>query len=284
MVNEHSKQAVYFLLFKSSAFFSVLILAFVFYYIFIGGINVINWTFLTAMWEHNDITKGGIFPAIAGTVFLGLGVAIASIPVGIATAVYLNEYAKDTAFTRIIKLAIRNLAGVPSIVYGIFGLAFFVLFLQLGTSLIAASLTLGAMSLPWIITASEEALKAVPNSFREASYALGATKWGTIRKVVLPNSLSGMMTGSILGISRAIGETAPLIMVGATFFISYLPVSPFDKFMALPYHLFILATQHSSPHAHEYALGTALVLVIIIFILNSGVFVFRYRLRKKKDW
>ena len=284
MVNEYVRQNIYFLLFRIATFLSVVFLLFILLYILKEGIGVIDIKFLTSMWSHRDITRGGIFPAIIGTIFLAIGVSIISIPIGICTAIYLNEYAKENLLTRTIKLAIRNLAGVPSIVYGIFGLAFFVLFLKLGGSLIAASLTLGCMTLPWIITASEEALKSVPLSFREGSYALGATKWQTVRKNVLPHSFSGMLTGSILGISRAIGETAPIIMIGATFFMGYLPSSPFDKFMALPYHLFILATQHSSPYAREYALGTSLVLIALIFMLNSGFFILRYKLRKKKEW
>jgi len=284
MVNEHVRQNIYFISFRIATFLSVVFLLFILLYTLKEGIGVIDIKFLTSMWFHRNITRGGIFPAIIGTIFLAIGVSIISIPIGICTAIYLNEYAKENLLTRTIKLAIRNLAGVPSIVYGIFGLAFFVLFLKLGGSLIAASLTLGCMTLPWIITASEEALKSVPLSFREGSYALGATKWQTVRKNVLPHSFSGMLTGSILGISRAIGETAPIIMIGATFFMGYLPSSPFDKFMALPYHLFILATQHSSPYAREYALGTSLVLIALIFMLNSGFFILRYKLRKKKEW
>jgi len=284
MVNENVRQNIYFILFRSAAFLSVIILLFVLLYVVKEGIGVININFLTSMWSHRDISQGGIFSAIVGTILLAIGVSIISIPLGICTAIYLNEYAQENMFTRTIKLAIRNLAGVPSIVYGIFGMAFFVLFLSLGGSLIAASLTLGCMTLPWIITASEEALKSVPYSFREGSYALGATKWETVRKNVLPHSFSGMMTGSILGVSRAMGETAPIIMVGATFFMGYLPTSPFDKFMALPYHLFILATQHSSSSAGEYAMGTALVLIALLFILNLGIFILRYNLRKRKEW
>ncbi len=284
MVNEKTRQTLYFTLFKGSAFLTVVILAIILIYVFYQGAGVISWDFLTKMWSHQNIQEGGIFPAILGTLLLGIGVAVFSIPVGICTAIYLNEYAKDNLFTRTIKLAIRNLAGVPSIVYGLFGLSLFVLLFKFGTSLIAASLTLGCMTLPWIITSSEEALKAVPDSFREASLALGATKWQTIRNIVLPNSLGGMSTGSILGVSRAMGETAPIIMVGATFFINYLPTSLFDKFMALPYHLFILATQHSNPYAREYALGTALVLILIIFLLNLGIFIIRYKIRRKKQW
>ncbi len=284
MVNENSREKFYFSLLRLSMFFTIFILGFILYYVFFNGYKVINLQFLTTMWNHKDITQGGIFPAIFGSILLGIGISIISIPVGICTAIYLSEYAKENYFTKVIKISIRNLAGVPSVVYGLFGLAFFVFLLNLGTSLIAASLTLGCMTLPWIITSSEESIKSVPNSFREASLALGATKWQTIKKVVLPSSLSGMLTGSILGISRALGETAPIIMVGATFYISYLPTSPTDKFMALPYHLFILATQHSSSHAREYALGTALVLISLTFILNLGIFIIRYNLRRKKEW
>lgn len=278
------QQRIAFALCRLATAFSVGILAFVLLYVLIGGAGVVDWQFLTQMWSHQEITRGGILPAIIGTLFLGIGVTIIAVPIGICTAVYLHEYARESILTRTIKLAIRNLAGVPSIVYGIFGLAFFALFLNLGGSLVAASLTLGCMTLPWIITASEEALKAVPREFREGSLALGATHWQTIRTNVLPHASGGMLTGSILGVARAMGETAPIIMVGATFFMGYLPTSPFDKFMALPYHLFILATQHSSPLAREYALGTALILILLIFLLNSGAFVLRYRLRKKKDW
>ncbi len=282
--HELTKQKIYFFLFMLSALFSVIILLFVLLFIFIKGTGTIDLRFLLSSWSHQDITSGGIIQALFGTALLGIGVAIISIPIGICTAIYLNEYAKDTILNRLIRLAIRNLAGVPSVIYGIFGLAFFVIFLDLGGSLIAASFTLGCMTLPWIITASEESIKAVPQSFREGSYALGATKWQTIKKNVLPYSLSGMLTGSILGISRAIGETAPIIMVGATFYMGYITISPLDKFMALPYHLFILATQHSSPYAMDYAFGTALVLVVLIFALNIGVFIFRYKLRKRNRW
>jgi len=284
MVSENNKQKIYFNLFRISAFFSVAILIFVLLYTLINGAESLSWGFLTKMWSHNDITQGGILQAIIGSIFLGFGVAIFSVPIGISTAIYLNEYAQDNFFTRMIKVCIRNLAGVPSVVYGLFGLSLFVFFLKLGTSILSASLTLGCMTLPWIITSSEEALKAVPASFREGSLALGATKWQTIRRVVLPNSLSGMLTGSILGVSRAMGETAPIIMVGATFFMSYFPTSFLDKFMALPYHLFILATQHADPYARQYALGTALVLIFLIVGINLATFIFRYKLRKKKDW
>jgi phosphate transport system permease protein len=281
---EQFKEKIYFTFFRSITFFCIIILLFVLIYTFVLGYDIISWNFLSSMWSHNDITKGGIFPAILGTVLLGIGLAIISIPIGVATAIYLNEYAKDTLLTRIIKLSIRNLAGVPSIVYGMFGLALFVMFFNLKTSLLAAALTLSCMTLPWIITASIESLKSIPRSFREASYALGATKWQTIRYIIIPSSMSGIITGAVLGISRAMGETAPIIMVGATFYMDYIPTSIFDKFMALPYHLFILATQHSSPFAKDYAFATALVLIGIIFIMSLGAIILRYKIRKNKDW
>ena len=251
--------------------------------VFLEGAQVLSVGFLTRMWSHRDISQGGILPAIVGTLFLGIGVTLVSIPLGVGSAIYLQEYGKGH-FARAVTLAIRNLAGVPSIVYGIFGLAFFVQLLRLGTTIAAAALTLGCMTLPWIIAAGQEALKTVPDSFREASYALGATRWQTVRGAVLPNAFGGMLTGSILGISRAMGETAPILMVGATFYMDYLPASPFDKFMALPYHLFILATQHASPLAKSYAMGTAMVLILLVFALNTGMFLLRAKLRRMKTW
>lgn len=269
---------------RASALLSVAILSFVLLFVLFEGGSVININFLSESWSNANIREAGIFPAIVGSLLLGFLVALSSIPIGILTAIYLNEYAKDSWITRIIKLSIRNLAGVPSIVYGLFGFAFFVLSLQMGTSLLAASLTLGCMTLPWIITASDEALKSIPDSFREGSYALGATKSQTIIRNVLPHSFAGMLTGSIIGISRAMGETAPIILVGATFYMDYVSFSPFEKFMALPYHLFVLATQHASSLARVYASGTALVLIVMIFSINAWAFAFRYRLRRKKDW
>ena len=284
MVEETSREVWYIRLCMLSTFLIVSMLLLVIIYVLQGGWEALSWRFLFSSWVHQDITLGGIFPAIVGTMLLGIGVFLFSVPIGFATAIYLQEYAQNTLFTRILIITIRNLAGVPSIIYGMFGLAFFVWLLDFGTSLLAASLTLMGMTLPWIISTSQEALQAVPFSFREGSFALGATQWQTIHKVVLPSSLSGMLTGSILGLSRAMGETAPIIMVGATFFMPYLPTSVFDKFMALPYHLFILATQHSSPYARQYALATGVVLMGLIFMMNVGVFALRYRLRKKKVW
>ena len=209
---------------------------------------------------------------------------LVSFPLGIGTAIFISEYSKNNFWKKIIQLSIRNLAGVPSVVYGLFGLAVFVNFLSLGTSLLSAILTLSVMTLPWIITTSVEALKAVTQKFREASLALGATEGQTIRKIVFPAAFPGSITGGVIGIARALGETAPIIMVGATFYISSLPTSPFDKFMALPYHTFILATQHSSPFAPSYAAGTALVLILLTFLLSLGAIITRYYYRLKKDW
>jgi phosphate transport system permease protein len=283
-VNPHLKQQLYFTLLKLTGLVSFGILILVLVYVIDLGAGVISFDFLTRMWANRDITTGGIYPAIVGTFYLGVGVAVFSIPVGIACAIYLNEYAGHSLTIRIIRLAIRNLAGVPSIVYGLFGFIVFVQMLQLGTSIIAASLTLSGMTVPWVITSSEEALKTVPQSFRDGALALGATKWQAVRSNVLPYAASGMITGSIIGLARAMGETAPIIVVGATFYMRGLPDSPFDKFMALPYHLFILATQHVHPQAQAYAAGTALVLVALIFIMTFTAMFVRYRFRKRKDW
>ena len=284
MVNEKTKQKIAFTCCKAATLTVIAILLTVLGTLLYEGFHVINSQFLLSPWSHQDITKGGIIQAILGTLYLGIGVFIISFPIGIMTAVYLQEYAQDNYITRIIKNAMRNLAGVPSIIYGLFGFAFFVLFLHLGTSLLAASLTLSCMTLPWIISTSNEALRQVPASFREASYALGATQWQTVKKAVLPYSLSGMLTGAVLGVSRAMGETAPIILVGATFYMPHLPSSIFDKFMALPFHLFVLATQHSSPNARSYAEGTAIILICLITLFNTGIFFIRHHLREKKAW
>jgi len=283
-MNEQTKERIYFTIFRICGFLSLAILVSILLYVVKVGIGVIDLNFITAMWQTRDITQGGIFPALIGTFYLGIGVAVFSIPVGISCAIYLNEYAKNVWLVRMIRLAIRNLAGVPSIVYGLFGFAVFVQLMQFGTSLLSASLTLAAMTIPWVITASEEALKSVPDGFREGALALGATKWQAIKTNVLPSALPGMITGSIIGLARAMGETAPIIIVGATFYMRGLPDSVFDKFMALPYHVFILATQHNDPLAEEYAAGTALVLVFLIFLMTLIAMIVRYRFRKRRRW
>ncbi len=231
----------------------------------------------------NGMTEGGIFPALIGTVWL-VGVALLiSVPVGVAAAVYLSEYAPDNWFTRAINLAIINLAGVPSIVHALFGVGAFVIFFGFGTSILAASMTLAVMTLPVVIVATRESLQAVPPAFREACWNMGATRWQTIRRVVLPNSISGILTGVILEVSRTTGETAPVMFTGAAFFIPVLPESVFDQTMALSLHLFVVSTQVPNvPEALPY--GVALVLVGMVLLMNSVSIALRMYLRGKKKW
>jgi phosphate transport system permease protein len=246
------------------------------------GAGVVSWEFLSQT-PRRGMTEGGIFPAIFGTFLVTCVTALLAIPLGMCAAVYLNEYAKQTRLTRLIRLSIRNLSGVPSIVYGLFGVILFVNILRFGTSILSAGLTLGLMTLPWTITASEEALKTVPHSFREGALALGATKWQSIRTNVLPYSLPGMLTGTILGLARAAGETAPIMFTGAAFSIPFLPRSLRDQFMALPYHLYIMATQHYDiAKARPLAYGTALVLILFVLGLNLAAIIIRSRIRRKR--
>jgi phosphate transport system permease protein len=217
-----------------------------------------------------------------GTLFLGIGALVVAFPIGVASAIYINEYARPGKILRIIRLGISNLAGVPSVVFGLFGLAFFVIYLKMGVSLLAGALTLGAMSLPVIIGSSEEALKAVPNTYREASLGLGATKWQTILRVVLPTALPGILTGGILGLSRAAGETAPIMFTAAVFYTPRLPNSVFDEVMALPYHIYVLATAGTEIEATRHLqYGTALVLITMVLGLNLLAIIWRFRLRRK---
>lgn len=246
------------------------------------GAGKINWVFLTEP-PRKGMTEGGIFPAIVGTFLVTVITALLAVPMGMGCAIYLNEYAKDSKSTRLIRMSIRNLSGVPSIVYGLFGVVLFVQLIHLGTCILAAGLTLGLMTLPWTITASEEALKNVPQAYRDGALALGATKWKAIRTNVLPYAVPGMLTGTILGLARAAGETAPILFTGAAFFLPFLPQSAFDQFMALPYHLYIMATQHHAiAQVRPIAYATALVLIALIFSMNLFAIVLRYRLRKVK--
>ncbi len=251
-------------------------------YIIIQGSPAISAEFLTSV-PYNGMRNGGIMPAIVGTLYLTIGTAIFSVPLGVAAAIYLSEYAADTWLTRTIRIAIINLAGIPSVVYGLFGLGLFVLFLQFGTSIVAASLTLSIMTLPVIISTSEEALRAVPQAFRTVSISLGATRWQTIRRIVLPEALPGIITGIILGLERAAGETAPILFTGAAFFLPRLPGSPFDATMALPYHLFVISTQiPEMPLQIQY--GTALVLIAFVLGMNLVATVIRSRARARRQW
>ena len=231
----------------------------------------------------DGMTAGGIFPALLGTVWLVTVALLISVPLGVAAAIYLSEYASDNWFTRLINLAIINLAGVPSIVHALFGVGAFVIFFGFGTSILAASLTLAIMTLPVVIVATRESLQAVPHAFREACWNMGATRWQAIRRVVLPNAVSGILTGVILEVSRTTGETAPIMFTGAVFFTPFLPQGIFDQTMAMSLHLFVVSTQVPNvPEDLPY--GVALVLVAMVLVMNSISIAFRVYLRGKKKW
>ncbi|MFZ7113622.1 MAG: phosphate ABC transporter permease PstA [Desulfatiglandales bacterium] len=269
-------------LFRISTALNGVALLIIMYFLMSRGWRAINWTFLTQA-PMDSMTKGGIFPCIVGTLCLSLGAIAVALPIGVASAVYLNEYARPGKVLRIIRLGINNLAGVPSVVFGLFGLGFFVVYLKMGVSILAGALTLGAMTLPVIIGSAEEALRAVPDTYREASLGLGATKWQTIYRVVLPTALPGILTGAILGISRAAGETAPIMFTAAVFFTPSLPGSLFDEIMALPYHIYVLATAGTEIEATRHLqYGTALVLIMLVFGLNLVAILYRSRLRKRR--
>ncbi len=274
-------QGIMFGLFRSAATLNGIVLLVVVSFLVLNGWRAINWDFLTQA-PTDAMTKGGILPCIVGTLCLSLGAILVAFPIGVASAVYLNEYARPGRMIRVIRLGINNLAGVPSVVFGLFGLAFFVIFLKMGVSILAGALTLGAMTLPVIIGASEEALRAVPQSYREASLALGATRWQTIYRVVLPAALPGILTGAILGISRAAGETAPIMFTAAVFFTPDLPASIFDEIMALPYHIYVLATAGTEiEKTRPIQYGTALVLIALVLGMNLVAIVYRSRLRRR---
>lgn len=280
--NRHTTERIGFTAITLMALATVLPIVAVVVYILAQGLPAISLEFLTDF-PRNGMRDGGILPAIIGTVYLTIGTAVFSVPLGIAAAIYLSEYAADTPLTRTIRIAIINLAGIPSVVYGLFGLGLFVLFLNFGTSILAASLTLSIMTLPVIISTAEEALRSVPQAFRTVSISLGATRWQTIRRIVLKEALPGILTGVILGLERAAGETAPILFTGAAFFLPRLPQSPFDQTMALPYHLFVISTQvPEMPIQIQY--GTALVLLVFVLTMNLIATVIRSRARAKRQW
>ena len=251
-------------------------------YIIVQGLPQISLEFLTQM-PRDGMRAGGIWPAIVGTFYLTLGTAIFSVPLGIGAAIYIAEYAPDNRWTRLIRIAIINLAGIPSVVYGLFGFGLFVIFLRFGTSILAASLTLSIMTLPVIITTTEEALRSVPQSFRVVSISLGGSRWQTIWRIVLPNALPGILTGIILGLERAAGETAPILFTGAAFFLPRLPQSPLDATMALPYHLYVISTQvPGMPLQIQY--GTVLVLLVFVLGMNLIATIIRSRARARRPW
>ena len=274
-------QTIFFSLLRIAALINGLALLIIVYFMVSRGWRAISWEFLSQA-PREAMTQGGILPCIVGTASLCLMTIVVALPIGVASAIYLNEYATQGKLVRLIRLGINNLAGVPSIVFGLFGLAFFCIVLKMGVSIAAGGLTLGVMTLPVIIGASEEALKSVPQTYREAALAMGATKWQTIRKVVLPAAFPGIITGSILGLSRAAGETAPIMYTGAVFFRPDLPSSILDEVMALPYHIYVLATAGTNIEATRHLqYGTALVLIGLVFGMNFAAIVIRSKMRKK---
>jgi phosphate transport system permease protein len=278
------KQNVFFTIVRLSALLIAMVLGGLIAYIIANGVSAISWDFITLP-PTDSMTKGGIMPAILGTIYLTIGAIAVSLPLGVVSAIYLTEYAKQGMFVRLVRIGINCLAGVPSVVFGLFGLGFFVVFLQFGSSILSGALTLGVLVLPTIIGASEEALKAVPQTFREASLALGISKWQTIYRIVLPTALPGILTGAILGIGRAAGETAPIMFTAAAFFTAKLPGSIFDEVMALPYHIYVLATAGTHiEQTRPIQFGTVLVLVGLVLGINLVAIVIRSYVRKKKRW
>jgi phosphate transport system permease protein len=281
-MSRQMSQRIAFAVLTALAVIVILPIVLVVAYIIVNGIGAMSWEFLTDF-PRAGMKEGGILPAVIGTVVLTFGTAIVSIPIAIGAAIYLAEYARDTWLTRTIRLAIINLAGIPSVVYGLFGLGLFVLFLGLGTSIVAGSLTLGLMTMPVVISTAEEALLAVPQRFRVVSRSLGATRWQTVREVVLPNALPGILTGVILGLERAAGETAPILFTVAAFYLPQLPRGPLDQTMALPYHLYVISTQvPGMPLQVQY--GTALVLLVLVLSMNVLATVIRSRFRRRRQW
>jgi len=271
-------------LLRLTIFISVLFLFLFIILIFAKGGKLISFSFLTQP-PKAGMTKGGIFPAIIGTLYLTVFSVLLAFPIGVLSAIYLVEYANENLMVTVIRTAIGTLAGVPSVIFGLFGMAIFVIAFDFGVSILSGSLTLGIMILPVIIKASEEAIKAVPDSFREASYALGATKRQTIMKVVIPTAVPSILTGAIMSIGRAAGETAPILFTAATFYTRRLPKSIFDEVMALPYHIYALMTEGTSPEYQvPIAYGTAVVLLGLVLLISSVSIIIRYRIRSKKKW
>ncbi len=275
-------QAAVFLIFRSAAVINGLALLIIVFFLVKNGWRAINWTFLTQM-PYNSMTQGGILPCILGTIYLSIGALAIAFPLGIASAIYLNEYARQGFVLRAIRFGINNLAGVPSVVFGLFGLAVFVTWMGLGVSILSGALTLGFLTLPVIIGTSEEALKSVPDTYREASLGLGATKWQTIYRVVLPTALPSILTGGILALSRAAGETAAIMFTAAVFYTTLLPKSIMNPVMALPYHIYVLATAGTHiEKTRPLQYGTALVLIALVLGMNLAAIIYRSKLRKKR--
>jgi phosphate transport system permease protein len=275
-------QILMFNVFKIMSLIVVLILFWIIGFITYKGAGVISWEFLTSE-PSEGMTSGGIFPAIVGTLYLVIGSILVSFPIGVMSGIYMNEYAKNGMFVKIVRIMTNNLGGIPSIVFGLFGMSLFVNKLGFGDSLIAGSLTLGLLAMPLIIRVTEEALKAIPDTYRQGSLALGATKLQTIRKVVIPAAFPNIMTGLILSIGRVSGETAPILFTAAAYFLPKLPSSVFDQVMALPYHLYVIATSGTDLEAtRPMAYGTALILIIIVLVMNLLANLLRKSFGKQK--
>jgi phosphate transport system permease protein len=278
------KENFFLSLIRTLGFTGAVILIVILLFVVYNGFYVLSWDFITQP-PVDAMTKGGIFPVIVGTIFLTFLCMIVVIPIGVTTAIFLAEYAKPGVLLNIVRMSIYTLAGVPSVVFGLFGLAVFVVVLNFGMSLLAGSLTLAVMILPYIISTSEEAIKAVPYSFKEASLACGATKWQTIRKVILPTAMPGILTGSILGTSKVSGETAPIMFTAAAFFTPGIPRSLFEPVMALPYHIYVLATAGTFiEETRPIQYGTALILIVLVLGMNLLGIILRARQRGKKAW
>jgi phosphate transport system permease protein len=277
-----TREKVAFVLLGLAALVVVIPVVLVIAYIIGKGYSAVSWQFISQA-PRGGMKEGGILPAIIGTIILIFGTMLFSLPLGILSAIYLVEYAKDNLFTRLMKLSVVNLSGIPSIVYGLFGFTLFVVFLKLGTSILAGSMTLAIMSLPVIVTTTKEALEAVPASYREIRLSLGATRWQTVRYCVLPYAIPGILTGTVLSLSRAAGETAPILFTVAAFYLPRLPHSMFDQVMALPYHLYVISTQVPNMPA-KLSFATAFVLIALVFLMNLVSIVLRAHYRKKKQW
>ena len=274
-------EKVMFTMMRVFSFMILIFLVLMLGYIFKEGMSAISFGFLTEM-PRNEMREGGILPAILGTFYLMVGASVISIPIGIITAIYLSEYASNPRIVKIIRLGINNLAGVPSVVFGLFGLGLFVVYFNLGVSILAGSLTLGILNLPVIIRSTEEALLTVPKTYREASLSLGATRWQTIYKIVIPTALPGILTGVMLALGRAAGETAPIMFTAAAFYTPTLPHSMFSEVMALPYHIFVMATAGLYiDETRHIQYGTAIVLIMLVLLLNMAGLITRYRFRKR---
>jgi len=282
LISSHRQETASLWLLRLITLMTVLPILAVVIYIIVKGAPSISWEFITAF-PRNGMREGGIWPAIVGTLYLTLGTAVFSVPLGIAAGIYLAEYAPENRWTRLIRIAIINLAGIPSVVYGLFGLGVFVLFLKFGTSILASCLTLSIMTLPTIISTTEESLRQVPYSFRAVSRSLGATHWQTTWRIVLPQAMPGVLTGVILGLERAAGETAPILFTGVSFFLPQLPQSMFDATMALPYHIFVISTSVPGMSV-QIQYGTVLVLLFFVLGMNLLASLVRIRARAKRQW